>query len=190
MEQKDNPDFIIEDIRDFSYKLHQEEIESKQKYIKNHTNELNSDNETKQMIEEFKVEIKNRNKHLQRINFFRKNKTVPRIIVEDKYFGDDIASTESSEPLYSNNKEISLYETNQKGESEFVVKQRGNISTCYFMAWILGLINMGRGSYIKENIVREYNETHAIVHLYDDDGLPVDIIVSKTRPNLDPFRPL
>ena len=88
---------------------------------------------------------------------------------------------ESDEPLYPDNKEISLYETNQKGELEFVVKQRGNITTCYFMAWILGLINMGMGNYIKENIVREYGKTRAIVRLYDEDGLPVDIIVSKTR---------
>ena len=122
MEKKDNSDFIIEDIRDLRYKLHQEEIENKKTYVQNHTNELNPNDEIKQRIEEFKADIKNRKNNLRRIDAFKKNKTVPQIIVEDKYFGDDMARTEFNEPLYPDSKEISLYETNQEGESEFVVK--------------------------------------------------------------------
>ena len=72
MEKKDNSDFIIEDIRDLRYKLHQEEIENKKKYIQNHTNELNPNDEIKQRIKEFNTDIKNRKNNLRRIDAFKK----------------------------------------------------------------------------------------------------------------------
>lgn len=65
------------------------------------------------------------------IDEFEKNHTVPKIIAEDKYFDESEINQnqESKDELYPNNKEISLYETNQDGKKEFVVKQRNMIST-------------------------------------------------------------
>ena len=109
---------------------------------------------------------------------YSNEKKVPKINVPDKYFSEYNCYRDkpSEEKLYPNDKEISLYENGR-----FVVYQV--YDTCYFMAPILGLIDQGRGDYIKKKIVREYKEdpTKAIVRLRDEDGLPVDIIVDKTR---------
>ena len=192
MEKTDNFDFLTGDIKDNRLKNHREELEIKKQYIEEHKNDPKPDDNVKNNLEAFKTEIKNYEMRIKCIEQFNKSKTVPKIFVADKYFNEDEIeqNQESTEELYPENKEISLYETNQGGTPEFVVKQRSTISTCYFMAWILGLIDKGMGNYIKQNIVREYDKTRVIVRLHDEDGLPVDIIVSKTRPKGDEKRPL
>ncbi|MBQ1548549.1 MAG: hypothetical protein IIZ61_09175, partial [Lachnospiraceae bacterium] len=62
-------------------------------------------------------------------------------------------------------------------------------STCYYTSLLIGLIKQGNTDFIKNELVREYSPTQAIVKLHDEDGMPVEIIVDKSRTKTD-HRPL
>jgi hypothetical protein len=62
-------------------------------------------------------------------------------------------------------------------------------STCYYTAILLSLVKSGRGDFIKNTLVKEYSPTQAVVRLHDEDGLPLDIIVDKSR-RINDNRPL
>ena len=60
------------------------------------------------------------------------------------------------------------------------LKQR--LNSCYIVAPLLGMIEMGKGDYIRKTLVREYGDdgTKAVVRLHDEDGQPLDIVLDKT----------
>ena len=180
MEEKNESESVF----DFGYcrhslrEKHEETIKQHKEYRKNHKHDENPSNEVKKYMNEFKEDIKYHKMRVECIEKYNEEKKVPKIQAPDKYFSkyDPNKDKPSEEELYPNGKEISLYENGY-----FVVHQIDN--TCYLMAPILALIDQGKGNYIKEKMVREYEEdpTKAIVRLRDEDGLPVDIIVDKTR---------
>ena len=188
MEEKNESEFEF----DFGYyrhtakENHKSEIKSHKEFINNHKLDKNPNDEVKERMKEFKKDNKYHKMRKKCIKKYIDKKKVPKIQAPDKYFSEYSYYREkhSEEELYPNDKKISLYE-----KGNFVVHQVYN--TCYFMASILGLIDKGNGDYIKEKMVREYtkDKTKAIVRLHDEDGLPVDIIVDKTRSD-DDNRPL
>ena len=91
----------------------------------------------------------------------------------------------------------------------FLLKQRSDCNDCWLLSIIIGIIDHN-AKYIPNKMVRDYPENNqdksddntvnvnenigkrpdrAVVRLHDEDGLPVDIVVDKTRPNGDK-RPL
>ncbi len=97
-------------------------------------------------------------------------------------------------------------------DGRFSVRQKSDVQDCWFLSIIIGIIDHD-AKYIPKKMVRDYPDNNqgkenaddksnedvdndieqrpnkAVVRLHDEDGLPVDIVVDKTRPDKDK-RPL
>ena len=60
------------------------------------------------------------------------------------------------------------------------LKQR--LNTCYIISSLYGIIKNGGSDYIRNTMIKEYGDdkTKAVVRLFDEDGVPIDIVVNRT----------
>jgi hypothetical protein len=123
-------------------------------------------------IEEHKTQI-------ERIKRRKGLDEVLKITVSDKLFNQD--PPEEFSPVVKGGE---LYPFN-----DLITGLTQGPSTCYYTAILLSLVKSGRDDFIKNTLVKEYSPTQAVVRLHDEDGLPLDIIVDKSR-RINDNRPL
>lgn len=177
---------IAEDYRSFALKSRERQLSESERYLAKYKqikedclngkilpgdNDYYTQERIDQIIAEKEKDVEENRKWRDRVRDFKKEDEVPLIIAKDSYYSDQMDDRPSTEPLFPEGKRLTVCKENKQG-----------LNTCYFMAVIYGLIESGHEDYIK-NMIREYGNdgTQAVVRLYDAEGLPVDIVVSKTR---------
>ena len=93
-------------------------------------------------------------------------------LTDDLFAQDEVAAEQQQKELFPNG----------KFNEDHIIQMSSFGNDCYILAPLYALVKTNP-DYIKNVLVKDYGNdgTHAVVHLFDVNGNPVDIVVSKKR---------